>query len=101
MPDPDDYGLPTGDVHVLPDLPGWDPTLGDPGRDWHPHADSPEWASDGTLRDLSSPEVYDHTNKPEGRVQLDGLGRLFASNPGALVPLRSAEDSAHSPDGQV
>jgi hypothetical protein len=99
---PDEQGPPPGDVHVLTDLPGWDPALGDPGRSWHPHPGSPEWASDGTLRDLTPAEVYEHTNKPEASEEPDGLAALIAAHPAAMsADTLAAEDSAETPDGVV
>lgn len=62
----------------------------DPGTSWHPRADK-EGARDaaGHLIDLDDDQVIEHGAKPEAAEQIDAGGPF------------EAEDSAHSPEGQV
>lgn len=71
---------------------GVDPANGgDPGTAWHPRADKygDAWDDDGRLVDLDDDQVLEHQAKPEAVEQVDA---------GLLL---EAEDSEHSPDGQV
>lgn len=83
----------------LDDLPP-DPAAhdGDPGCDWHPRPDKAEARGDsGHLADLDDAQVLDHMQKPEADEQYDGWRRRTRED----RKLGAAEDSAHSPDGQV
>lgn len=63
----------------------------DPGTAWHPRPDKAEaWDADGNLADLDDDTVAAHAAKPEAVDQLD-----------AGVEPMSAEDSVHSPNGEV
>lgn len=62
----------------------------DPGTAWHPRPDKVEARDDaGDLLDLDDDEVVEHQTKPEAADQLDA-GRCL-----------SAEDSEHTPPGEV
>lgn len=62
----------------------------DPGTAWHPRVDKEGARNDaGHLVDLDDDAVMEHAAKPEAAEQIDASGPL------------AAEDSAHSPDGEV
>lgn len=70
----------------------------DVGTIWHPRPDKADARDrDGNLRDLASPEVDEHAEKPEADEQPDGIRRRRRERRAALA----AEDSLGSEPGEV